>query len=79
MNHNFSGIVKVNNTKPISTNGSDGVFDVFSRDIFFRQIATFIKVCVAFDFGLQTLWLIDFSKIYRLKGLEPKNKSYTNF
>ena len=24
-------------------------------DIFFRQITTFIKVCVAFVFGLQTL------------------------
>ena len=55
MNHNFSGIVKVNNTKPISTNGSDGVFDVFSLDIFFCQMPTFIKACVAFVFRLQTL------------------------
>ena len=55
MNHNFSGIVKVNNTKPISTNGSDGVFDVFSMDIFFRQIIIFIKVRVTFVFRLQTL------------------------
>ena len=30
-------------------------------------------------FELQTLLLIDFSKIYQLKGLEPKNKGCTNF
>ena len=48
-------------------------------DILFRQITMIIEVRVAFVFGLQTLWLIDFSKIYQLKGLEPKNKSHTNF
>ena len=29
-------------------------------------------------FGLQTLWLIDFSVIFQLKGLKPKNKDHTN-
>ena len=48
-------------------------------DILFRQITTFIKVFVAFVFGLQTLRLIDFTKIYQLKGLKPKNKGHTNF
>ena len=48
-------------------------------DILFRQITTFIKVCVAFVFGLQTLWLKDISKIYQLKGLKPKNNDHTNF
>ena len=46
---------------------------------FFRQITTFIKVRMAFVFGLQTLSLIEFTKIYRLKGLKPKNKGRTNF
>ena len=50
-----------------------------SLDILFFQITTFIKVRVAFVFGLQTLSLIDFSKIYQLNGLEPKNKGRTNF
>ena len=45
-------------------------------DIVFRQITTFIKVCAAFVFGLQTLWLMDFTKIFRLKA---KNKGCTNF
>ena len=48
-------------------------------DILFRQITTFIKVHVAFVFGLQTLQLIYFSKIFQLKGLKPKNKGHTNF
>ena len=30
-------------------------------------------------FGLQALWLNDFSKIYQLKSLKPKNKGHTNF
>ena len=34
---------------------------------------------MAFVFGLQTLSLIEFTKIYRLKGLKPKNKGRTNF
>ena len=46
---------------------------------FFRQITTFIKVRMAFVFGFQTLWLKDFSNIYWLKGLKPKNNSHTNF
>ena len=32
---------------------------------------------LAFVLGLQTYHLIDFSKIYQLKGLEPKNKGLT--
>ena len=48
-------------------------------DILFCQIATLIKVSLAFVFGLQTLLLIDSSKIYQLKGLKPKNKSHANF
>ena len=48
-------------------------------DIHFCQIATFIKVHVAFLFGLQTLLLIDFSKIYQLNGLESKNKGCMKF
>ena len=28
---------------------------------------------------LQTLWLIDITQIYWLKGLKPKNKGHTNF
>ena len=46
---------------------------------FFRQITTFIKVRVTFVFRLQTLWMIDFSKIYGLKHLKPINKGNTNF
>ena len=34
---------------------------------------------MAFVFGLQTLWLKDFSKIYRLNGLKLKYNSHTNF
>ena len=48
-------------------------------DILFRQVATFINVQVSFLFGLQTLQLIDFSKIFQLKGLKPQNKGHTNF
>ena len=33
---------------------------------------------MSFVFGPQTLKLIDFSKIYQLKGLQPKNKGHTN-
>ena len=47
--------------------------------ILFRQIAMFIKFCVAFVFGFQSLQSIDFSKTYQLKGLEPKIESHTNF
>ena len=32
---------------------------------------------MAFDFGLQTLELKDFSKIYQFKCLKPKNKCHT--
>ena len=51
----------------------------FTLDIFFHPITIFIKVYVAFVFGRQTLQLIDFSKIYQLKGLKHKNKDNTNF
>ena len=33
---------------------------------------------MAFVFGLQTLKLIDFTKIFQLKGLKPKNKDHAN-
>ena len=45
--------------------------------LFFRQIKSFIRFHLAFVFGLQTYYLIDFSKIHWLKGLEPKNKGQT--
>ena len=45
-----------------------------SLDTFFRQIKSFLRFRLAFVFGLQTYYLIDFSKIYQLKALEPKNK-----
>ena len=48
-------------------------------DILFRQITTFINVCVAFVFGLLTLSLVDFTKIFQFKGFKPKNKGQTNF
>ena len=48
--------------------------DVRVVDTFFRQIKSFLRFCLAFVFGLQTYYLIDFSKNYRLKSLEPKNK-----
>ena len=46
---------------------------------FFRQITTFIKVRVAFIFGLQTFWSLDFTKIFESKGLKPKIKGHMNF
>ena len=33
---------------------------------------------MAFAFGLQTHWLIDFTIIFQFKGLKPKNKGHTN-
>ena len=55
--------------------------DIIVLDILFCQIATFIKVCVAFIFGLQTLWLICrfFFNLSIKCGLEPKNKGQKNF
>ena len=50
-----------------------------SLNILFRQITTFIKVCVAFVFGLPTLQLIRFTKFFQSKGLKPKNKGHRNF
>ena len=46
---------------------------------FFLQITTFINVRLVFVFGLQTLWLKIFCKIYQLMGLKPKNKGHINF
>ena len=46
---------------------------------FFRQITTFIKVLVTFAFGLKTLSMVDFTWIYQLKSLKPKNKGDKNF
>ena len=50
-----------------------------NRYYFFREITTFIKVCVAFVFRLQTLSMIDFTRIFQLKGLKSKNKGRTKF
>ena len=47
---------------------------LLTLDILFRQITTIIKVHVAFVFGLQTLELIDFTKIFQFKGLKPQKK-----
>ena len=47
---------------------------MYILDTFFCQIKSFIRFHVAFGFGLQTYYLIDFIRIYQLKGLEPKNK-----
>ena len=49
---------------------------VSGLDVFFRQIKSFIRFRLAFVFGLQTYFLIDFSKIYRLKA---KRKYYEQF
>ena len=55
--------------------------DRYALDILFRQITLFIKVRVAFIFGLQTIWLIDFTKFYELelKGKKSQNNGHTNF
>ena len=34
---------------------------VYTLDAFFRQIKSFRRFCLAFGFGLQTYYLIDFS------------------
>ena len=52
---------------------------MYIRYTFFCQITTFIKVHVAFVFGLPTLQFKDFGKIFQLKGLKPKNKGHMNF
>ena len=51
----------------------------YIRYTFFRHITTFSKVRVAYVFGLQTLYFIDFTKIFQLKCLKPKNKGQINF
>ena len=50
---------------------------VSAIETFFCQIKSFRRFRLAFSFGLQTYYLIDFSKVYRLKGLKPKNKGLT--
>ena len=55
------------------------MIELYVQDILFCQIATFVKVPAAFVFSLQTLLLIDFTKINQLMGLEPKNKGHMNF
>lgn len=42
--------------------------------VFFHQIKSLIRSRLAFVIWLQTYYFIDYSKIHRLKGLEPKNK-----
>ena len=44
---------------------------MFKVDILFGQIKTFIKVCVAFFWALL---MIDFTKIYQLKGLAAQKQ-----
>ena len=51
----------------------------YIRYTFTRHITTFTKVRVAHVFGLQTLYFIDFTKIFQLKALKPKNKGHSNF
>ena len=58
---------------------------VYLLDAFFRQIKSFIRFRSAFVFGLQTYYLIYFSKIYpmpiayQLKDLESKKNGPTNY
>ena len=47
---------------------------MYILDTFFCQIKLFIRFHLAFGFGLQTYYLIDFIRIYQLKGLESKKK-----
>ena len=51
---------------------------MYILDTFFCQIKSFIRFHLAFGFGLQTYYLIDFIRIYQLKGLEPKKKAKQN-
>ena len=46
--------------------------------ILFRQITMFIKVHVVFAFGLQTLYSIDFTKIYGLMGQLKATQTFMN-
>ena len=47
--------------------------------ILFCQITTFINVCVAFVFRLQTYKLKDICKIHQLKGMKPKTMTTQTF
>ena len=49
------------------------------RHSFFSNHNVHKNLYIAYVFGLQTLKLIDFSKSYQLKGLQPKNKVHTNY
>ena len=55
-------------------NTKEKICYVCTLNVFFHQIKSFLRFRLAFVFGLQSYYLIDFSKIYQLKGLEPKNK-----
>ena len=48
----------------------------FSLNVFFRQIKSFIRFCLAFTFGLQTS--MDFTKIYQKRVWSPKQKAKRN-
>ena len=50
--------------------------EIYILGTVFDEILTSIYLEIAFIFGLQTLQSIDLSRIYCLKGLEPKNKGY---
>ena len=52
---------------------------VCKLDIFFSSNHNIHKSSHGLCFGLQTLWLLDFTKIYQLKGLKSKNNGCTNF
>ena len=43
-------------------------------NVFFRQIKSFVRFHLAFVFGLQTILLINLTKIDQIKGLKPKTK-----
>ena len=48
--------------RPLETHTFSDI--IGALDNFFRQIKSFIRFRLAFVFGLQTYYLIDFSKIY---------------
>ena len=50
--------------------------EIYILGTVFDEILTSISLEIAFILGLQTLQSIDLSRMYCLKGLEPKNKGY---
>ena len=48
--------------------------NTYIRHTFFCHFKSFIRFHLAFGFGLETFFSIEFSKIHQLKGLKPKNK-----